>query len=236
MMFTMRTFLALTGSALVAVVLAACSGNTADGSSQAALAQGTNQVSGHHDPARFLQHFDKNGDGKVQVSELPDRMQDRLGKADTNGDGVISADELTAHFDAMKKEMFAKADKNADGSIEESEVPAERWQHMLPADANKDGKITAAELDAAHASGAIKGFHDGPHGGGGFRHGPPPSTDEILAKFDANKDGVLDSTEIPEPMRRFIDKVDADKDGKITKSELDAARAAMEARRAQHGE
>ncbi len=241
MTFTMKKILATTGSLLL-LVLAACSGGTSDGSQQAALANGTNQVQAHgHDPARFLQHFDKNGDGKVEVAELPERMQDRLGKADANKDGVISADELSAHFAAMKAQMFKDADKNSDGSLDATEVGADRWAHISPADADKDGKVTQSELDAARASGAIKGFHGdhggpgrggpGGEGGRGFHHGPPPSVDEMIAKLDANKDGILQTSEIPERMRPWISKADTNNDGQLTKTELEAARAAREAQK-----
>lgn len=218
----MKKTLTLTGS-LLALVLAAC-GGTSESSQSAALATGTSQVQGHgHDPAHFIQHFDKNGDGKLQVAELPQKMQDHLGKADTNGDGVLGADEIQKAFDERKQRMFAEADKNSDGSLDATEVGADRWAHIAPADANADGKITQAELDAARASGAIKGF----------RGGPPPSVDEVIAKFDTNKDGVLQTSEVPEHMKQWIGKVDTNGDGNITKAELEAAKAAREARRAQ---
>ena len=234
----MKKTLTLTGS-LLALVLAAC-GGTSESSQSAALATGTSQVQGHgHDPAHFIQHFDKNGDGKLQVAELPQKMQDHLGKADTNGDGVLGADEIQKAFDERKQRMFAEADKNSDGSLDATEVGADRWAHIAPADANADGKITQAELDAARASGAIKGFHGGRgdhgpgDGHGGFRGGPPPSVDEVIAKFDTNKDGVLQTSEVPEHMKQWIGKVDTNGDGNITMAELEAARAAREARRAQ---
>lgn len=234
----MRKTLGMAGSLLV-LVLAACSGNTSEGSQQASLAQGTQQVQGDHGPGRFLQHFDKNKDGKVQVSELPQKMQDRLAKADANGDGVLSEDEMKAHFDEMKKQMFADADKNKDGALDATEVGADRFTHIAPADTNKDGKVTQAELDAARAAGTIHGFgghgsHGGPggHEGRDFR-GPRPSTDEVIAKFDTNKDGVLQASEIPEQMKHWISKVDTNADGNVTKAELDAAKAAHDAQRTQ---
>src|SRR5450432_2560802 len=41
------------------------------------------------DPAALVQRFDKNGDGALQVSELPEHVQKWLAKADTNADGVL---------------------------------------------------------------------------------------------------------------------------------------------------
>jgi hypothetical protein len=57
---------------------------------------------GPMDPARFTQRFDTNGNGVVEVSELPPRMAERLGAADTNHDGAISADELRAHWEQRR--------------------------------------------------------------------------------------------------------------------------------------
>src|SRR5262249_16071415 len=47
---------------------------------------------------KLASHFDKNGDGKLQVTELPARLAKRLGKADADGDGVITATEYTARI------------------------------------------------------------------------------------------------------------------------------------------
>lgn len=52
--------------------------------------------------AAFVQRFDRNGDGVVQVSELPPRMAERLGAADTNRDGTLSADELRVHWEQRR--------------------------------------------------------------------------------------------------------------------------------------
>jgi hypothetical protein len=38
--------------------------------------------------------FDKNKDGKVTKDELPERMQDLIGRGDTNKDGALDADEI----------------------------------------------------------------------------------------------------------------------------------------------
>src|SRR6478609_665661 len=60
------------------------SGSVADASSRP---DGDNHRGGHRgppDPAEMIKRFDKNADGKLQVSELPEHMQKFMGKADTN--------------------------------------------------------------------------------------------------------------------------------------------------------
>ena len=177
----MRTITAITGG-LLALVLAACSGGGA-GTSQsqgAPLETAANGAHGGRDPARFLQHLDTNGDGKVQVSELPEKMQ-KLAKADTNADGVISAEELTAFHAVEAKARFAEADKNADGAIDAAEA-GDRWTHLQAADANKDGKVTQTEIDQARAAGTLHGFGGGHHGG---RHrGGHPGADGGTTRTD----------------------------------------------------
>src|SRR4051812_26073700 len=102
-------------SALIGLTLAACSGATSEPVDQSAQTEtahlaaappagsavpGDEHGGRHHrgprDPAELVKRFDKNGDGQLQVTELPDRMQAFMAKADTNGDGVLSVDELKA--------------------------------------------------------------------------------------------------------------------------------------------
>ncbi len=53
---------------------------------------------GHHapNPARMIQRFDANGDGALQLTELPAPMQTRMSDADADHNGVITEAELTA--------------------------------------------------------------------------------------------------------------------------------------------
>ncbi|CAN5738654.1 hypothetical protein BH09MYX1_BH09MYX1_62880 [soil metagenome] len=141
--------MAILGGAFMTLVLMA--------GSTLALAEGPHHG---HDPAAMVQRFDTNKDGKLQVSELPERLKERLGKADTNGDGVITEGEITAHRAQMKAARFAKADTNKDGGLEATEVGA-RWARIQVADTNKDGKVTMPELDAARAAGQIQHGHGG---------------------------------------------------------------------------
>jgi hypothetical protein len=153
---------------------------------------------GPPDPAELIKRFDKNGDGQLQVTELPERMQAFMGKADTNGDGVITIDELKAGeekmraehlakvdtdhdgkvspeerkaaFEKFAEERFTKLDKNSDGALSKDEVGDKRWERLSVADADKNGSVTRDEMKAAVAAGTLK-F---PHGGRGMHghHGP----------------------------------------------------------------
>jgi Ca2+-binding EF-hand superfamily protein len=136
---------------------------------------------------KLVAHFDKNGDGKLQVSELPARMLKRLGKADADGDGVITSTEYTAQIEAARdarkarmdtdhdgkisdaeraaaresrmKARFSHIDKNNDGQIEPGEAGARRWERIAPADTDKNGAVSFAEMEQAIANGTVKLGH-----------------------------------------------------------------------------
>ena len=191
----MNTSKILTTTSLIALLssfgLVACGGSEvepADQSQQAGLAQQSAQQGvktpaaeamrpedrgpgGHRmgppSPEKLIERFDTNKDGQLQAAELPERMQQHIGEIDKNGDAVVSKDELTAHFDAMRaehrakfeeraKERFDKKDTNHDGMLEQSEVDAEHWARLSVADANGDQKLTLAELKAAFESGKLR--------------------------------------------------------------------------------
>ena len=170
-------------SALASLSLAACSGSGGDpspadvpeGTSSAPLEAAPQGGMAHHDPAKFIQHFDKNGDGKLEVSELPERMQKFVGKADTNGDGVLTVDELTAAKEKFMKARFARMDKSGDGALTQDEVGDKRWARLSVADADGNGSVTFAEVEAALQSGKLKfPHHFRHHRGDGAKDSPAP--------------------------------------------------------------
>jgi len=138
---------------------------------------------------RLFRHFDEDGDGKIALSDLPDRLRNRLLRADTNKDGQVTRDEVTLAWKNAATEMRRKFDTNGDGVISDeerakarsalwdkrfsefdqdkdgaltaSEVPARMWDHIKVADANGDAKITRLEIDSALASGKLGTMHRG---------------------------------------------------------------------------
>ncbi len=147
----MRTFTKVLVAAISTLMLA---------TSTVALADGT-----HHDPAVLVQRFDANKDGKLQVTELPARLQRHLAGADADKDGVLTPAEITAYRAQRAQAHFTKLDANKDGAIESNEAGA-RWAHFSVADANKDGKVTFTELQAARSAGLMHQGHGGGHGQG----------------------------------------------------------------------
>jgi hypothetical protein len=139
-------------------------------------------------PERMLERFDANKNGQLEAAELPPRMQENIGEIDTSGDGVVSKDELAAHFKAKFAEHQAKfaerakarfdaKDANHDGMLDQSEIGAEHWSKLSVADANGDQKLTPDELKAAFESGKLKLPMRGERGRGWGHGGPdaPPA-------------------------------------------------------------
>src|SRR6478609_9722142 len=161
-------------SGFIALSLAACSGANVEPVDQSAtassaqlvtpppagaVADGSGRPEGDHhrggrrgppDPAEVVKRFDKNADGKLEVSELPEHMQKFMGKADTNADGVITVDELKAGEEKMRAEHLAKVDTDHDGQVSPEERKAafetfaqERFAKM---DKNNDGALSKDEI------------------------------------------------------------------------------------------
>jgi Ca2+-binding EF-hand superfamily protein len=184
-----RNVILVLAAGLGATALGACAAETTDApTNQTAAALSANEpAKGDHafkgrGPDALFARWDKDGDGKVALADLPEKMKTHLAQADANQDGVLTRDELAQAHQTMRAERekqldgdgtvseeeraqargrhhaerFARADQNHDGSLSADEVPAPRWEHIQVADANGDGKVTAAELDAAMAAGKIK--------------------------------------------------------------------------------
>jgi Ca2+-binding EF-hand superfamily protein len=169
--------------------------------------------------AHMIERFDTNGDGVLQLSELPPGLQKHLGDADTNKDGLLTREELEAHMKMRGKQRFAEKDTNGDGALTEDEV-GRHWKFISVADADGDGAVTLAELEAAHESGKLRwGKHGRRHG---FGHKGGKGAEMLIERFDANGDGLLQLSELPEHKREWLTGADADGDGAISKEELEA--------------
>jgi Ca2+-binding EF-hand superfamily protein len=129
---------------------------------------------------------------------------------DTNGDGMVSADE---HATAVKG-MFDQMDSN------------------------HDGNVTAAEMDAAHQKmkGSMGGMEHkgGQHGAqdraeheGHMPMGHGMSSADKIAKMDTNGDGMLSASEHDAGARKMFDEMDADKNGSLSQEEMRAGHAMM---------
>ncbi|MGB7756597.1 MAG: EF-hand domain-containing protein [Salinisphaera sp.] len=131
--------------------------------------------------------LDANGDGKLTAAEmtrLPQVIkQQMLDKVDTNHNGKIEKSEFEARAKARADRLFAKLDRNGDGSISADEMKSPGRHPMGPPKGDSSGK--SGDRDHHRWS------HDRDH----HRHHDKPSTDEIFAHMDANNDGYVSADE-----------------------------------------
>lgn len=63
--------------------------------------------------------------------------------------------QCDGHGKGQGQGMFKKADKNGDGFLTKDEVGDERWARIQVADANQDGKVSHPEMKQARKDGKL---------------------------------------------------------------------------------
>ncbi len=129
--------------------------------------------------------------------------------ADSRGDGD------RAHGPERRAErisaMFDRFDADKDGVITEAEIEAARATRLAAADTNGDGALSAEEFTARAVARAAE------------------RAAGMFARLDADGDGKLSDAEMQPRRGGMMAWLDADKDGTITRDE------AMSAKRGHHG-
>jgi len=125
---------------------------------------------------------------------------------------------------------FTTLDANGDGVLDAQEIAAAPAA-LARLDKNSDGRITTDEARPPMPEGRGRG------GPGGGRGGPEekPAVDVVeetvkaLMTFDANGDGKLSRSELPERFQGIFDRGDENKDGFLTPDEIRKVSAAQAA-------
>jgi len=215
-------------SGIVMSALVGCSVAAGQTSQSGEMGASAGAIHKSHDPAQFVQRFDKNADGILELSELPERMQKWLGKADVNGDKKLTVEELKAHAQARRDQMFVRADKDGNGNLSAEEL-GRKWEHLRVADVDGNGNLTRAELDQARAEGKLhhRGGpgHRGHHGKDEGDAARAKGRGHSFEKLDKNSDGAVTADEVHDRFWARLVKADVNNDGKVTKAELEQARA-----------
>lgn len=131
---------------------------------------------------RGFDKLDANSDGSITRAEVDAQAAERFAKIDSNRDGFVSQAEMTAHHETMRSQRAEKMKERAAAGGERAEKRADRMEkrgermakrggdHFARRDANSDGRISLAEFQA-----------------GG---------DKMIARFDADKNGVVTKDEM----------------------------------------
>ncbi len=122
-------------------------------------------VDNTEETVKTLMAFDANGDGKLQKSELPERMQGIFERGDTNHDGVLTVEEIRTMARAQASQQQARNGMGGRGGEgrgvegrggEGRGNPAQMMRMMDPIfaalDTNQDGVLTSDEIDNAPKS------------------------------------------------------------------------------------
>jgi len=119
--------------------------------------------------------LDADGDGQITEAEMKAFGDARFKEADTNGDGLLSAEEMAARaakavqtrLTSRFERMVKYRDKDGDGLLSAEEMTSGQLgaRFMEHFDSNDDGKISAEEF-----ADAMPGMR---RGMGGHGHFPP---------------------------------------------------------------
>lgn len=196
-----------------------------------------------------IQRADADGDGTVSRAEFlaaaAERIEHRMQRLDENRDGALSADELPSGRRATAR--VERADANGDGVI--SAVEAERAASKVfdRLDRDGDGALTRDELRSGRVGKGRRGSlgslgRNGARGEPGARGGGTVSEDDWMARnglferLDDDGDGVVELSGLlagePSSPRATriagrLEAADGNGDGRLTRSEWEAARAAL---------
>lgn len=108
-------------------------------------------------------------------------------------------------------EMFDSIDADKDGKVTEAELDAYRAAEFKAADANSDGILSAEELTQQHLARMAERAAD--------------RSARMIESLDGNGDGSLSADEMDQSAReRGFAQIDRDDDGAISKDEAEAAR------------
>lgn len=126
---------------------------------------------------------------------------------------ALAADQAASNAAAAQ---FKALDTNNDGRLSPDEHAAGAKKIVEAMDANTDGKVTDAEMDAAHdrMAGKKAGAKD-------------LSSTEKIKVIDTNGDGILTAAEHAAGTKAMFDRMDTDKDGFLSQAELAEGHARM---------
>lgn len=126
---------------------------------------------------------------------------------------ALAADQAASNAAAAQ---FKAMDKNSNGRLSPDEHATGAKKMFDAMDATKDGKVTAAEMDAAQER--VTGKKAG---------AKELSSAEKIKVVDTDRDGILTADEHASGSKTMFGRMDTDKDGSISQAELAAGHASM---------
>jgi Ca2+-binding EF-hand superfamily protein len=175
-----------------------------------------------HRVESIVKRLDTAGDGYVTKDEYLAAAQKRFARLDSNGDGKLTPDELASAREdhggkpgktgqgssggraAFAQKRFDKLDTNHDGVISKDEFLAEAAAKFAQLDTAGNGKVTAAEIEAAPKT----------------QERAVRMADRFIKRMDTNGDGVVTQDEFVAAAKARFAKLDKNGDGYLDADEL----------------
>jgi Ca2+-binding EF-hand superfamily protein len=166
-------------------------------------------------PPQFAD-WDKNKDGKIVRSEMPEQMAQNFDRIDDNKDGAVDEAEFKKVMNRPRPgELMAKfMDTNADGKVSRPEF-AQIKGLFAKLDKDKNGSLVADELNQFNQAASEAATEVANKSTGGV------AVDQLFANLDKNKDGKITADELTS--ERTFKTLDLNKDGEVTKEEATEA-------------
>ncbi len=99
-------------------------------------------IAGDHHRDRF-ERLDADGDGAITAAEVSEQGAKLVADADADGDGAVTREEMRAHHQARRKAR--DADTNDDGVIDRTEFIKAAQDRFDRLDENGDGVLSEDE-------------------------------------------------------------------------------------------
>lgn len=151
---------------------------------------------------RFMK-LDEDKDGKLSSNEVPERMRGFFARADQNGDGFATREELIAAASRANRmsgnnapliqreggqpgqqrdsgqffaRMFEQRDADKDGKLSAEEMPEQMAERLQQIDADADGFVSRKEMEAMVSRFGSRGVGQRNRGGGKSGYGAGDSS------------------------------------------------------------
>ncbi len=178
-----------------------------------------------------LRGLDADNDGVITVEEAIAARAPVFNRIDTNGDGVIDAQEIEAEIklnvDYWTRAMLHRLDKDGDGKISKDEYrQSDRGSRRAERADNEDDGDRRRGWHRHHHR---HGWHGQYGGEKRFSRWGERRSARSFEKLDLNSDGFIDASEIESTIKpgvtrrvnKMVRRFDQDNDGRVTREEFE---------------
>jgi len=197
-------------------------------SSAIALSFAMNAAIAGPNHGKMVAEFDVDKDGSITRAEVDQVLSEKFATADTDGDGMLTTDEMSTAHEQRKQqhisERFAEIDVDGDGSLNLEEFqagkPASKRRHRFSGE-HVGERFAEIDIDG-NDSLSLEEFQTGkPAGCRGKRHGRNP--EKMFSRLDQDGDELLSKTELDTPLLRMFERLDSNQDDVVSAEEMNQA-------------